>query len=468
MKISILAIVIGAMTLVLLACGTASEPEERTGSGQATTGQTPERAATGQTPEQATSTSAPTSDKANPTPAKEKDGLPPTPRGTPPLEYTSAETDREILITLYNATDGQNWDENANWLTDAPLNEWHGVGTDGGGRVNRLELYDLKGRIPPEIGNLTNLQSLNLSGDQLSGEIPPELGNLAMLTRLELDDNQLTGDIPRELGNLGWLGIVYLSNSLSTGCAPDLFIDVGGSANLPACDASDPDDAEALVALYNSLGQPEELRDAGGWLSEVPIGQWGGVSTDSDGRVVKLVLKGQDLTGEIPPELFDLTNLRVLNLSGNEELTGEIPSQIANLANLTGLVLKDNNLTGEIPPEIGKLTNLRVLYLHGNQLAGAIPPTLGNLLRLRGLDLNGNQLVGEIPAELGNLTALSELSLHNNQLTGEIPEELGNLTNLEVFSLGGQRSTASNRFECVPGSLKEQWQEKFDGLPLCP
>ena len=202
MKISIFVIVIGALLLALLACGTASEPVERADSGHATTGQTPERGAstsqatTGQTPERTASTSAPTSDKANPTPAKEKGGLPPTPRGTPPLEHTSAETDREILITLYNATDGPNWEENANWLTDAPLNEWHGVGTDRGGRVNRLELYDLRGRIPPEIGNLINLQSLNLSGDQLSGEIPPELGNLAMLTRLELDDNQLTGTYP--------------------------------------------------------------------------------------------------------------------------------------------------------------------------------------------------------------------------------------------------------------------------------
>ena len=267
------------------------------------------------------------------------------------------------------------------------------------------------------------------------------------------------------MGNLGLLGIVYLSNSLSTGCAPDLFIDVGGKVHPPACDASDPGDAEALVALYNSLEQPE-LRDAGRWLSEAPIGQWEGVSTDSDGRVVKLVLK--DLTGEIPSELFNLTNLRVLNLSGNEGLTGEIPPQIGNLAHLTALILKDNNLIGEIPPEIGNLTNLRVLYLHKNPIGRRNTSHFGKPFATERLDLTGNKLVGEIPAELGNLTALSELSLQNNQLTGEIPEELGNLTNLEVFDLGGQLSTASNRFECIPSSLKEQWQEKFDGLPLCP
>lgn len=69
-----------------------------------------------------------------------------------------------MLIELYNATDGPNWEENYNWGTDASLNEWHGVTTDGDGRVTELRLSKngLKGVLPPQLGRLDNLQQLML------------------------------------------------------------------------------------------------------------------------------------------------------------------------------------------------------------------------------------------------------------------------------------------------------------------
>ena len=100
------------------------------------------------------------------------------------------------------------------------------------------------------------------------------------------------------------------------------------------------------------------------------------------------------------------------------------------IENTDSLDLNNNGLTGEIPPEIGNLTNLSDLRLYGNQLTGAIPPEIGNLTNLTRLDLENNQLTGEIPPEIGNLTNLNQLYLYNNQLTGSIPSEIGNLTNL--------------------------------------
>ena len=50
-----------------------------------------------------------------------------------------------------------------------------------------------------EFGQLTSLQWLQLSFNQLSGSIPKELGQLASLQDLELDDNQLSGSIPKKL-----------------------------------------------------------------------------------------------------------------------------------------------------------------------------------------------------------------------------------------------------------------------------
>ena len=90
------------------------------------------------------------------------------------------EADRAALEALYNATGGATWTDNTNWLSAEALSEWHGVSTDGIGRVTDLYLTDnnLSGEIPAELGALTSLQSLFLEDNNLSGEIPAELGDL--------------------------------------------------------------------------------------------------------------------------------------------------------------------------------------------------------------------------------------------------------------------------------------------------
>ena len=91
------------------------------------------------------------------------------------------------------------------------------------------------------------------------------------------------------------------------------------------------------------------------------------------------------------------------------------------------LSLSSNGLTGYIPPEIGNLTNLLKLDLSDNQLIGEIPPEIGNLTNLYRINLNGNQLTGSIPSEIGNPRYLTSLNLGGNQLTGEIPESICDL-----------------------------------------
>ena len=88
-----------------------------------------------------------------------------------------------MLVTLYDAMDGLNWRRNSNWLSDAPIGEWAGVGTDDGGRIKWLFLGDnhLTGETPPEVGNLSNLKNLSLSDNRLTGAIPSEIGNLSEL-----------------------------------------------------------------------------------------------------------------------------------------------------------------------------------------------------------------------------------------------------------------------------------------------
>ena len=140
--------------------------------------------------------------------------------GTVPTPSGAVATDRAALIALYHATDGPNWDNSDNWLTDRPLGTWHGVVPDESGRVWGLHLgamwgprgeplesgNSLSGAIPPEIGNLTSLPFLDLSDNALTGAIPPEIGSLTNLEGLALQGNSLAaGPIPVEFAELGSL-----------------------------------------------------------------------------------------------------------------------------------------------------------------------------------------------------------------------------------------------------------------------
>ena len=87
----------------------------------------------------------------------------------------------------------------------------------------------MSGEIPAELANLSNLEDLDLSDNQLSGEIPAELGNLSNLEDLDLSDNQLGGEIPAELGNLPNLRLLFLQGNQLSGEIP---IELGNLPNL--------------------------------------------------------------------------------------------------------------------------------------------------------------------------------------------------------------------------------------------
>ena len=207
------------------------------------------------------------------------------------------------------------------------------------------------------------------------------------------------------------------------------------------CTSSAATDRAALIAFYNATGGPN-WADNDNWLSDAPISAWHGVTTNWKGRVIRLVLSHNQLTGAIPPELGGLTDLTWFDLTANQ-LTGAIPPELGSLTNLTGLRLGRNQLTSATPPELGNLSNLEQLHLWGNQLTGAIPPELGGLSNLEQLNLGDNQLAGAIPPELGSLANLEELYLHSNELTGAIPPELGSLANLEELYLRSNQLTGA-------------------------
>ena len=286
----------------------------------------------------------------------------------PVIRIQSQEPQEAALRALYEATGGDNWNRNENWLTDAPLDEWYGVDVTGTGRVVALSLSsnNLKGHLPPEIGRLSSLESLDLhrnwrpgpSSTGLTGRIPPEIGKLSNLSDLNLSSNELIGTIPTELGELTNL----------------VRLDVG----------------------YNDLTGRIPIE-----LTELP-------------SLAVFDLGSNNLTGSIPPEIGAMTTLTRLDLGGNG-LSGGIPRELGNLS-LTSLDLGYNNLTGRIPPEIGDITSLLTLILWNNRLTGPIPEELGNLGRLINLMLNDNLLTGPVPESLLQLRLFSFRAANNTSV----------------------------------------------------
>jgi hypothetical protein len=303
-------------------------------------------------------------------------------------EYVKYPAERAALMAFYTSMNGDGWYNNSGWGTDSWHCDWYGVTCDEDGHVTNLVLdgNGQTGTIPSEIGDLPMLTVLGLTGayecnkggcwwsSQLRGPIPPEIGNLVNLNELYLYDNQFTS-LPPEIGNLVNLSELNLKGNQLTSLPPE----IGNLENLWALNLSGnqltsiPPEIGSLVNLYHF-----DLID--NQLTSIPpeIGNLASLGW--------LHLDDNQLTS-IPPEFGDLVNLQSILLKGNLLVT--LPPEIGNMANLRGIDLSDNHLTS-IPPEFGDLDSLQGLFLNNNQLSGLIPAFLSNLGNLYFLTLYGN------------------------------------------------------------------------------
>ncbi len=144
---------------------------------------------------------------------------------------------KDALIAIYNSTNGDNWNNNTNWLSAEPISTWHGV-TVTGNKVTKLDFYNnnLTGTLPPEIGNLTGLEWLSFYfGNSINGALPPEIGNLTELRVLSFEINNFTGEIPPSYSNLTKLRGLWLYNNQLSGNVPEF---INTFTNLVFCDIS--------------------------------------------------------------------------------------------------------------------------------------------------------------------------------------------------------------------------------------
>ncbi|KAJ9540185.1 hypothetical protein OSB04_026691 [Centaurea solstitialis] len=237
--------------------------------------------------------------------------------------------------------------------------------------------------IPSWISSLPSLVSLNLANCGFNGPIPDALMNMNSLITLDLSENQLTGfqTIRKSsLGNICNLREINLSSNKFDGKSL----------------------SEVLASLFNCKSS----------------------------KLESLQIAESGLSGKLPPQLGNMTNLVLLNLKGNS-ISGLIPDSLGNLSFLQTLEIWNNALSGPLPDSVGRLSSLLTMYVHDNFISGPLPDSLGRLSSLERLDISSNEINGTLPQSVGQLTKLTTLNIMNNLLTGVVTEDhFANLTSL--------------------------------------
>ncbi len=313
--------------------------------------------------------------------------------------------DASVLLDVRDELSGTgvlNWDESV------PVTFWQGVKVSGD---------------PPRV------TGLKLLGMNLDGWIPPDLGGLSSLSVLYLSGNAFRGCPPL-------MPYTVDRHDLDSLCVPFSLDNPGLGA-----------DASVLLSIQDELSGTGVLN----WDESVPVTSWQGVRLrGTPPRVTALKLSGMGLNGRIPKELSKLGRLVALHLDHNR-LTGSVPAELGRLGRLQKLTLRHNWLTGPLPPGLRKvdhdiqfcrpsswvgvelLADCIILLDVRDELSGtgvlnwddSIPVTSwqgvevsGDPPRVTGLKLSGMGLDGRIPPELGELSSLSILRFSGNAFRG--------------------------------------------------
>ncbi|KAL6546889.1 hypothetical protein OROMI_022610 [Orobanche minor] len=241
-----------------------------------------------------------------------------------------------------------------------------------------------------------------LSGNQLTGSLPEELGNLSNLNRIQIDENRISGPIPLSFANLSKIRHIHMNNNSLNGPIPPelsglpillhLLLD---NNNLSGYLPREPSKTQHLLIL--------QLDNNNFNGSTIP---------SSYGNMTSLLkfLRNCSLHGEIP-NWSNMSNDAYIDLSLNQ-LDGSIATSALS-QNITVVDLSDNNMNGTIPGSFSELPRLQKLSLANNLLSGSVPSVIWNFTNIRFSDISGSLL-----------TPLMSLSANYANLLTSMPQQL--------------------------------------------
>lgn len=173
---------------------------------------------------------------------------------------------------------------------------------------------------------------LSVTKNQLSGKLPQHIGHsLPNIKNLSLANNRFRGVIPSSISNASHLEFLDLSHNEFHGVVP-LFTNMINLTQLVLADNYLSSNTLHNYELFDSLRNSTKLKI--------------------------LMIQSNQLAGELPKSVANLsTDLEQFCVSNNS-FTGSIPQGMGNFQNLVSLSLEMNHFTGEIPREIGALSKL--------------------------------------------------------------------------------------------------------------
>ncbi|KAK9994644.1 hypothetical protein SO802_024347 [Lithocarpus litseifolius] len=310
----------------------------------------------------------------------------------------------------------------------------------------------LNGTMPKTIGNLHNLEHLDVSLNYLQDVISEaHFSNLSKLLSLDLSGNSLTLEF-----DFNWVPPFQLQQLYLRSCklGPRFPNWIRTQRNVTIIDISNAKISDTIPAEWFA-NLPPKLYILNISSNQIH-GQLPNVSTMSS-NAPRFDLSANRLEGPLP--LFS-TNISSLNLSKNRFsgplsplckinggllgfldlsdnlLSGQLSNCFMNWPNLLILNLANNNFSGEVPSSLGFLSMLQTLSLHNNTFYGDFPHSLKNCNYLKFMDLGNNRFSEKIPAWIAeDLPRLIVLILRSNKFSGSIPWDICKLKYLRILDL---------------------------------